>query len=262
MTKDQLLRYSRQLLLPQIDLEGQEKLLKSKVLIIGLGGLGSPVSMYLAASGIGTLILCDPDTVDLSNLQRQILYKTKDVNRNKTDAAAESLHELNPDVQLITIASRLEEDRLLEETNDADIVIDASDNFPTRYALNIACMSTNTPLISGSAIRMMGQVTSFRFDISPTPCYHCLYPDVDTYRETCSDAGILTPLVGMIGSIQAAEVVNILLGLGKSLHGRLLQIDARDMTWRSSIFKSDPECPICSAQRRGGSRLEYRSLSR
>jgi molybdopterin/thiamine biosynthesis adenylyltransferase len=262
MNDEQLRRYSRQLLLPDIDLQGQEKLLAAKVLIVGLGGLGSPVSLYLAASGVGTLTLCDHDAVDLSNLQRQILYRTGDVGRGKAEAAAEALHALNPDVRLITLPSRLEGERLTAETAAADLVVDASDNFPTRYALNAACLAARTPLISGSAIRMTGQIAAFRFDIAPGPCYHCLYPDVGDERENCADAGVLTPLVGMVGSVQATEAVKILLNFGESLHGRLLQVDARTMAWRTARLKADPDCPICSPQSRRAAPLEYRTLSR
>jgi molybdopterin/thiamine biosynthesis adenylyltransferase len=262
MNDDQLRRYSRQLLLPDIDLDGQERLLQSKALIVGLGGLGSPVAMYLAASGIGTLMLCDHDEVDLSNLQRQILHHTHDIGRSKTESAAETLHGLNPDVQLITLAAKLEGEYLLTETRAADIVIDASDNYPTRYALNAACIATQTPLISGSAIRMAGQVTTFRFDTAPSPCYHCLYPDQGDNRENCADAGVLAPLVGIIGSIQATEAIKVLLNLGQTLHGRLLQVDARTMAWRTTILKSDPDCPICSPRSGQTPPLESRTLSR
>ena len=262
MEDHQLSRYSRQLLLPEIDLGGQEKLLTSKVLIIGLGGLGSPVAMYLAAGGIGTLVLCDHDRVDISNLHRQILHTTHDIGRDKTDSAAETLHAINPDVQLITLSTRLAGERLLAETQDADLVIDASDNFPTRYALNAACIATKTPLISGSAIRLAGQVTTFRFDVSPSPCYHCLYPDQGQRQETCAEAGVLAPLVGVIGSIQATEAIKVLLDFGQTLQGRLLQLDARTMTWRSSQLKGDPDCPICSSRSSPSSPLEYQPLSR
>jgi adenylyltransferase/sulfurtransferase len=262
MDDDQLQRYSRQLLLPEIDLPGQERLLGSKVLIIGLGGLGSPVTMYLAAAGIGTLILCDHDAVELSNLQRQLLHRTADIGRSKTDSAAEALHQLNPDVQLITISSQLAGERLVAAVQEADVVIDASDNFATRYALNAACSAARTPLISGAAIRLMGQIATFRFDLAPSPCYHCLYPDAGDNQGNCADAGVLAPLVGIIGSIQATEAIKILLDIGQSLHGRLLQIDARTMTWRASQLKADPDCPICSARSHQASALEYRSLSR
>ena len=262
MNDEQLRRYSRQVLLPDIDLDGQERLLQSKVLIVGLGGLGSPIAMYLAASGIGTLVLCDHDAVDLSNLQRQILHRSRDIGRGKAESAAETLHALNPDVQLIALAAKLEGENLLAETQGADIVIDASDNYPTRYALNAACIAARTPLISGSAIRMAGQVTTFRFDIDPSPCYYCLYPDQGDNRENCADAGVLAPLVGIVGSIQAAEAIKVLLNVGQTLHGRLLHIDARTMAWRTSILKSDPDCPICSPRSGQTPPLEYRSLSR
>ena len=262
MDHNQLRRYSRQILLPEIDIHGQERLLQSKALIVGLGGLGSPVAMYLAASGVGTLVLCDHDQVDVSNLHRQILHKTRDVGRNKTDSAADSLHEINPDVQLITLSTKLEGEHLIAETRDADIVIDASDNFPTRYALNAACIATKTPLISGSAIRMTGQVTTFRFDISLSPCYHCLYPDQGNEQENCAEAGVLSPLTGMVGSIQATETIKLLLNFGQTLQGRVLHIDARTMAWRTSLLKGDPDCPICSAQSSQASPLEYQPLSR
>jgi adenylyltransferase/sulfurtransferase len=262
MNDDQLRRYSPQILLPDIDLDGQERLLQSKALIVGLGGLGSPVAMYLAASGVGTLVLCDYDEVDLSNLQRQILHQTRDIGRSKTESAVETLHGLNPDVQLITLAAKLEGEYLLAETRAADIVIDASDNYPTRYALNAACLATQTPLISGSAIRMAGQVTTFRFDTAISPCYHCLYPDQGDNRENCADAGVLAPLVGIIGSIQAAETIKVLLNLGQTLHGRLLQVNARTMEWRTTILKSDPDCPICSPRSGQTPPLESRTLSR
>lgn len=262
MNDAQLLRYSRQLLLTEIDLHGQETLLKSKILLVGLGGLGSPIAMYLAACGVGTLILCDHDVVELSNLQRQILHKTTDLNRNKTDSAAESIQALNPDVNVIKISSALEGARLSKEVCHADVVIDASDNFSTRYALNSACIATRTPLISGSASGLKGQITTFRFDLFPSPCYHCLYPDYGNAQETCAQTGILAPVVGIIGSLQAAEAVKILLNLGETLQGRLLQFDARTFTWRNSALKSDPSCPTCSSQLRPSPPLEYQAVSR
>ncbi|MEJ2652372.1 MAG: molybdopterin-synthase adenylyltransferase MoeB [Gammaproteobacteria bacterium] len=262
MNDEQLHRYSRQILLPEIDLDGQEKLLQAKALIVGLGGLGSPVAMYLAAAGIGSLVLCDHDVVDLSNLQRQIVHRTADVGRAKAESAAAALQALNPEVRAIPLTVRLEGERLLAAVRDADVVIDASDNFPVRYALNAACIVARTPLVSGSAVRLLGQVTTFRFDLSPAPCYHCLYPDQGDNEENCADAGVLAPLVGIIGSIQATETIKVLLNLGQTLQGRLLQVDARSMDWRSSRLKADPDCPICSSRSRQASPLEYRSLSR
>lgn len=262
MNDAQLHRYSRHLLLPEIDLDGQEKLLKSRVLLAGLGGLGSPIAMYLAASGIGTLALCDHDVVELSNLQRQILHKTDDIGRNKTASAAETVQALNPGVQVITLPAALAGEQLDAEVGDADLVIDATDNFRTRHALNAACVALKTPLISGSVIRMVGQVTSFRFDTSPSPCYHCLYPERGDNQETCAETGVLAPLAGVIGSLQAIEAIKILLNFGETLQGRLLQIDALTMNWRTSTLKGDPACPICSSRVRQSAPLEYQSVSR
>lgn len=264
MNDTQLRRYSRQLLLPEIGLEGQEKLLRSRVLVIGLGGLGSPIAMYLAASGVGTLVLCDHDIVELSNLQRQILHKTSDIGRNKACSASETVLALNPDIQAVTISSALAGKSLNEEVGKADVVIDATDNFHTRHALNTACVTLKTPLISGSVIRMAGQVTSFRFDISPSPCYHCLYPDQNDAQETCAQTGVLAPITGVIGGLQAAEAIKILLNFGDTLQGRLLQLDAYTMTWRTSILSPDPACPVCSpnAPQSSPLPLEYQAVSR
>ena len=262
MNDTQLQRYSRHVLLPEIDLTGQEKLLRSRVLLIGLGGLGSPIAMYLATSGIGTLVLCDHDVVEMSNLQRQIIHKNNDIGRNKTISAVETVLELNPDIQVIAISSLLEGKRLEEEVAKADLVIDATDNFQTRHALNATCVAFKIPLISGSVIRMAGQITSFRFDLSSTPCYQCLYPNLDEAQEGCAQAGILAPVAGAIGSLQAVEAIKILLNIGETLQGRLLQLDARTMTWRTSILKSDPTCPICSPQAHQSWPLEHQAASR
>jgi len=262
MNDSQLRRYSRQILLPEIDLDGQEKLLKSRVLLVGLGGLGSPIAMYLAASGIGTLAVCDYDVVELSNLQRQILHKTGDIGRNKTASAAGTIQALNPEVRVVALPAAMAGDHLDGEVGQSDLVIDATDNFHTRHALNAACVALKTPLISGSVIRMAGQVTSFRFDISPSPCYHCLYPEHGDTQENCAEGGVLAPLAGVIGSLQAIEAIKILLNFGESLQGRLLQLDALTMRWRTSTLKGDPSCPICSSQAHPSTPLEYQSLSR
>jgi molybdopterin/thiamine biosynthesis adenylyltransferase len=256
MDDPQIRRYSRHLLLPEIDLIGQEKLLKSRVLVIGLGGLGSPVTMYLASSGVGTLALCDHDVVDLSNLQRQILHNTINIGHQKTTSASATVQALNPNTRVITIPHALQDPHLAEEVDNADIVIDCTDNFQSRHRINAACLALKTPLISGSVIRMAGQVISFRFDISRSPCYCCLYPDQDDDAETCAQMGVLAPVAGIIGSIQATEAVKILLGIGETLHGRLLQLDARTMSWRTSTLKADPFCPACSFQGPQGSPLE------
>jgi molybdopterin-synthase adenylyltransferase len=261
MDDAQLRRYSRHLLLPEIDLPGQKKLIDSRVLLFGLGGLGSPVAIYLAASGVGNLVLCDHDVVELSNLQRQILHKDKDINRSKVSSAAETVQALNPDVNVITIPTVLTGKSINEEVARADIVIDTTDNFHSRHAINEACFSQNTPLISGSVIRMAGQVTSFRFDQSPSPCYNCLYSDEGDIQETCSQSGILAPLAGVIGSLQAIEALKILLNFGETLQGRLLQVDALTMAWRMSTLKGDPACTICSSPPHKKTPLEYQAVS-
>ncbi|MCK5640512.1 MAG: molybdopterin-synthase adenylyltransferase MoeB [Gammaproteobacteria bacterium] len=247
MNDDQLLRYNRQMMLPQIDFEGQDILLSSRVLIIGLGGLGSPVAMYLAAAGVGTLVLADFDRVDLPNLQRQIVHKTSDVGRRKVESARDTLLAINPDVEIITIDHKMDEAELNEQLKAADVVVDASDNFPTRFALNDACVRTKVPLVSGAAIRFEGQVSVFHNERNDSPCYRCLYKDEDEETGSCSENGVLAPVVGIIGSIQATEALKVLLNLGDTLSGRLLILDAMTMEWRSMRLRKDPECPVCSS---------------
>lgn len=250
MDDNQLLRYSRQIMLPEIDAGGQQRLLDAHVLVMGLGGLGSPVTMYLAAAGVGRLSLVDFDTVDLSNLQRQIAHRSDAIGRPKTDSARDTLHALNPDVRLDVFASRLEGDALYRTVGDADVVVDASDNFPTRFALNEACVRTRTPLVSGAAIRMEGQVAVFRPDLPGQACYRCLYRDENEEEETCTQTGVLAPVVGIIGSIQATEVIKVLLNIGERLEGRLLLLDALRMEWRTLRLRQDPDCPVCASSRK------------
>ena len=245
MDDPQLLRYSRQILLPQIGLEGQQRLLAARVLIIGMGGLGSPVAMYLAASGVGHLVLVDYDMVELSNLQRQIAHTTDRIGMHKVNSAQQSLAALNPDVQVTAIAGQLDPEALVEQVQLADAVVDCSDNFATRFALNRVCVANKTPLISGAAIRMEGQVTVFRPGRTDSPCYRCLYKDMDELGESCSQTGVLAPLVGIIGSIQATETIKVLLDIGETLTGRLLILDALSMEWRSIKLRKDPDCPVC-----------------
>ncbi len=245
MNDEQLLRYSRHILLPQIDAEGQLKLLNSRVLLIGLGGLGSPVAMYLTAAGIGHLVISDFDTVELTNLQRQLLHGSADIGRSKTESAADTLHGLNPGIKLTVFEQRLEGTALHEQIQLADLVIDASDNFTTRYALNEACVKAGTPLISGAAIRMEGQVTLFPNNDSDSPCYRCLYRDGEEMQESCSENGVLAPLVGVIGSLQAAEAIKTLLNIGSTLNGRLLLVDLMNMEFRTVKLRRDPQCPVC-----------------
>ncbi len=245
MDDEQLLRYSRHLMLPQIDAEGQVKLLESRALLIGLGGLGSPVAMYLAASGVGHLVVADYDKVELSNLQRQILHDSGNLGRPKAESAAETLQRLNAGVKVTPLSHRLEGEALWEQVRKADVVIDASDNFTTRYTLNEVCARTGTPLISGAAIRLEGQVTVFPNDGSDAPCYRCLYRDGEELQESCSENGVLAPLVGVIGSLQAAEAIKVLLGTGTPLVGRLLLVDLLSMEFRTVRLHRDPQCPIC-----------------
>jgi adenylyltransferase/sulfurtransferase len=244
---EQLLRYSRQILLPALGVEGQERLLASRVLVVGLGGLGSPVAMYLAAAGVGRLVLVDYDQVELSNLQRQIIHATADVGRLKVESARERLAALNPEATVLTHARVLEGEDLLAETRAADVVVDASDNFATRFALNAACVEAGTPLVSGAAIRMEGQVAVFDPRRPESPCYRCLYPDADEREETCSRIGVLAPLLGIIGSIQATETLKLLLGKGEPLVGQLLLVDALTMDFRTLRLRRDSGCPVCGA---------------
>jgi adenylyltransferase/sulfurtransferase len=245
MDDQQLLRYSRQIMLPAIGIEGQQRLRQARVLVIGLGGLGSPVAMYLAAAGIGTLVLVDFDRVDLSNLQRQIIHTQERIGEPKVTSARETLLALNPETRIITFDQPLEGETLSEQVALADTVIDGSDNFATRFSLNRACRAQRTPLVSGSAIRMEGQVSVFP-GLPGTPCYHCLYPDEGELDESCSANGVLAPVVGVIGSIQAIEAIKLLTGAGEPLTGRLLLFDALQMAWRSIKLNPDPACPVCA----------------
>jgi molybdopterin-synthase adenylyltransferase len=246
MNDDQLLRYSRQILLPQFDIVGQQKLLNSHVLIIGLGGLGSPVAMYLAAAGVGHLSLVDDDQVELSNLQRQIVHGQQDIGRNKVDSAADTLKEINNEVILDVITARLEGERLEQAVNAADVVVDCSDNFATRFLLNEVTQRCGTPLVSGAAIRMEGQVTVYDSRQEGSACYRCLYEDSGELQQTCSESGVLSPLLGIIGGVQAVETVKVIAGVGENLSGRLLILDAFSMSWREIKLKQDPTCPVCA----------------
>ena len=246
MTDDQLLRYSRQIMLPTFGVEGQRRLLDARVLVVGLGGLGSPAAMYLAAAGVGSLILADFDAVDLSNLQRQLLHTSERIGMTKVDSAVRTLTAINPDVRLEAIKGSLTEVNLGQVVAGADLVVDACDNFATRFAVNAACCAARVPLVSGAAIRTEGQIAVFSGQ-SGGPCYQCLYPRDGGTDETCSANGILAPVVGIIGSIQATEAIKVLAGLGEPLYGRLLLLDALAMEWRTIRLRSDPHCPICSA---------------
>jgi len=245
MNDEQLLRYSRQILLPSFGIEGQEKLLNSHVLIMGLGGLGSPVAMYLAAAGIGKLTLVDFDNVELSNLQRQIIHRTSSLQQSKVESAAATIEQLNPLVKTSCINKQLEEDGLSNLLSDVDLLVDATDNFATRFMINRACFNTSTPLVSGAAIRMEGQVSVFNFKQADSPCYRCLYDEQGEENTSCSENGVMAPMVGIIGSIQAMEAIKVLANYGETLTGKLLITDAMFQDWRSMKFKKDPACPVC-----------------
>src|SRR5512135_1393139 len=246
MDDQQLLRYSRHILLPEIGIEGQEKLLAAHALVIGAGGLGSPAAMYLAASGVGTLTLCDGDTVDLTNLQRQLLHRTSSIGQAKVLSAQDTLMEINPEVKVIALPRRADEQQLRGLVAQADVVLDCSDNFDTRYALNRVCLQLNKPLISGAATRFDGQISIFDFRSNLSPCYNCLYPEHHEAEETrCAVMGVFAPLVGVIGAMQAAEALKLLLGTGIPLSGRLLIMDALNMEVRSAKLAKDAACAVC-----------------
>lgn len=246
MNDNQLLRYSRHILLPQIGYEGQDKLVNSHALIVGAGGLGSPAALYLAAGGVGKLTICDFDVVDLTNLQRQIIHTTRSVGINKAVSAQQTIHELNPEVEVRTVCERLTEDSLHALVAEADVVLDCTDNFATRYALNRVCVKLRKPLVSGAAINFEGQVTVFDMRADDSPCYHCLFPEIGNEEGLrCAESGVFSPLVGIIGTTQAAEAMKLLMGIGQSLQGRLLLLDALHMEWRSLKLAKDPACKVC-----------------
>lgn len=245
----QLLRYNRQIVLPEIGIEGQQRLLESHVLLIGLGGLGSPLAMYLATCGVGRLTLADPDRVELANLQRQILYGTSSLGRAKTEEARRAVEELNPEIRIDTVAEYLKGDLLREQVQAADLVVDATDNFETRLAINQACVESATPLVSGAAIRMEGQVAVFRNQEEGDACYQCLFGGESVPEEGCSETGVLGPVAGAIASMQAVEAVKCLLSIGRPLYNRLLLYDAREAQWRVMELIADEKCPICSSIR-------------
>jgi adenylyltransferase/sulfurtransferase len=245
MEDEQLLRYSRQILLPQIEIGGQEALIASKVLIVGLGGLGSPVALYLASAGVGTLVLNDFDDVDLSNLQRQILHQQSAIGTPKAHSAVKTLSTLNSDTQLIPLQQRLDEERLASLLPTVDVVLDCSDNFETRFLLNAACHMTRKPLISGAAIRFEGQMTVFDFRDAESPCYNCLYERDSQVGETCVQNGVVAPLPGIIGSMQALEALKLITGAGALLTRRLLLLDALTLETRTIEYDCNPHCQTC-----------------
>lgn len=250
---EQLLRYSRQIFLPDIDVEGQNRLLNSSVAIFGMGGLGSPVGMYLAASGVGELVLVDPDQVELSNLQRQIVHMNDALGQDKVQSAGRTLRALNPDVRIRPYDQVLSDGELDDVVEQADVVVDGTDNFEARFAINAACVRARRPLVSAAVVRMEGQVSVYRLDRPDAPCYGCLYQNVAELPQNCAENGVLGSVAGMLGCIQATEVIKILLDFGETLDGRLLLIDARAMEWQTVRLRKDPECRVCGGPRAASS---------
>lgn len=246
MDDQQLLRYSRHILLDEFGIEGQEKLAAGHALVIGAGGLGSPVALYLASAGVGRITLCDHDTVDLTNLQRQIAHRTDAVGRPKVESARDSMRALNPDITVIPLQERVERDRLAELVASADVVVDGSDNFATRHALNRACVRHRKPLVSGAAVRFDGQISTYDFRRADAPCYACLFPEDGANEDMpCAVMGVFAPVTGIVGTIQAAEALKVLSGTGELLAGKLMLIDALTMQVRTVKFGRDPQCAVC-----------------
>lgn len=245
MNDQQLLRYSRQIMLPQVDIAGQQSLLNAKVLIVGAGGLGSPAAMYLAAAGVGQISIYDDDQVDLTNLQRQIAHHTSDIGMDKVISTLNTLQNINPEVTVLAHKKRLSGELLASEVENADVVLDCSDNFSTRFAINQACVDAKTPLVSGAAIRFEGQVSVFTPGMNNSPCYNCLYQSDGEELQNCSRNGVIAPITGIIGSTQALEAMKLLMGIGDSLVGRLLLLDGLTMEWQIMRLKKNPACPSC-----------------
>ncbi|MEO1766903.1 HesA/MoeB/ThiF family protein [Thiobacter aerophilum] len=247
MNDDQLLRYSRHILLDELGIEGQKRLIEAHALVVGAGGLGSPVVLYLAAAGVGRITVCDGDRVDLTNLQRQIAHDTAAIGQNKAESAAASARRINPEVMVEAVPRRVAAGDLERLVAAADVVVDASDNFATRHAVNRACVAAAKPLVSGAAVRFDGQVAVFDARRESSPCYHCLFPEGGQPDEMrCAENGVFAPLVGIIGTVQAAEALKLLADLGTPLSGRLLLLNALDMSWRTIRVPRDPACSVCS----------------
>jgi len=251
MTDDQLLRYSRHILLDELGIEGQERILATHALVVGAGGLGSPAALYLASAGIGRITLVDDDSVDFTNLQRQILHTQARVGMAKAESGRQALRDINPEIDIVPLQARVDDDALAALVARADLVLDCTDNFSTRHAINRACVRHKKPLVSGAAIRFDGQISVYDLRRADAPCYHCLFPEAADIEEVrCAVLGVFAPLTGIIGAMQAAEALKLAAGIGESLKGRLLLFDALRMEWRSVRFGKDPACAVCGA---GGS---------
>jgi molybdopterin-synthase adenylyltransferase len=249
LTDQQLLRYSRHILLDELGVEGQQKLLDAHALVIGAGGLGSPVALYLGTAGVGCITIVDHDTVDLTNLQRQIAHTLDRVGQPKVASAARSIAAINPEVRVVALQERADSARLAALVAEADVVIDCSDNFATRHAVNEACVAHRKPLVSGAAIGFDGQISVYDSRDPAMPCYACLFPPDAAFEEVrCATMGVFAPLVGIVGTMQAAEALKLLAGIGSSLAGRLQMLDARSMEWTELRVARQPDCPICAAR--------------
>lgn len=246
LSDDELLRYSRQILMPNFDIAGQQALKSARVLIVGSGGLGCPVALYLGAAGVGHLTLVDDDDIEVANLQRQIAFETAQMGESKAERLADRIRGINPLITVDVIRQRLEGEDFDAPVAQASLVLDCCDNFNTRFALNRACVKAGVPLVSGAAIRGEGQISVYDSRQPQSPCYHCLYPEQGNEDLTCSEAGVIAPLVGMVGAAQAMEAIKVISGVGKTLVGRLLIVDAWRMEWREMKLAKDPACPVCS----------------
>ena len=249
MNDDQLLRYSRHILVDEIGIEAQQRFLDAHAIIIGAGGLGAPAAMYLAAAGVGNMTLVDADTVDLTNLQRQIVHATRAVGQPKVESARQTLNALNPDVHIDAIDARADAAWLDAHVPRATVVLDCSDNFATRHAVNAACVAHGVPLVSGAALRFDGQISTFDFRSPDSPCYACIFPPDQAFEEVaCSTMGVFAPTVGIIGAMQAAEALRLIGGFGETLAGRLMMLDSLRMEWNTMKIARQPDCPVCGAR--------------
>lgn len=249
LNDEELLRYSRHILLDEIGIEGQSRLANAKVLVVGAGGLGCPSALYLASAGVGTIVIADDDEVDLTNLQRQVLHVTERIGQAKVASAKLQLQALNPGCEVIALQARLSGEALEEQVGAADLVLDCCDNFKTRHEVNRACVKLNKPLVSGAAIKLDGQVAVFELQDPNAPCYHCLFPDGDDVSAVnCATMGVFAPLTGIIGTLQAAEALKILAGFGKPLYGTLMMYDARSSEFTRLKIPKDPSCPVCGVK--------------
>ncbi|BAN21948.1 HesA/MoeB/ThiF family protein [Caballeronia insecticola] len=249
MNDDQLLRYSRHILVDEIGIEAQQRFLDAHAIIVGAGGLGAPAAMYLAAAGVGKITLVDGDTVDLTNLQRQIVHMTRSVGTLKVESAKQTLNALNPDVDIHAVETRADQAWLDANVPKANVVLDCTDNFATRHAINAACAAHGVPLVSGAALRFDGQISTFDFRAPDSPCYACVFPPDQAFEEVaCSTMGVFAPTVGIIGAMQAAEALRVIGGFGKTLAGRLMMLDSLRMEWNTMKIARQPDCPVCRAR--------------